>query len=159
MSLTSSNGARTSLTLAPLPGMEAAEPLFAVDPELVVTEPPSLQDGLRAAALLWCTHSTWPTVRAIASCAGVAASSVLWPYGTIDAMRNALVRAERAALVELLADHDGDLAAAVAARVEALAAHDPRLSRLPLLVALAAGVHDPEELAALALGVRSLPAA
>ncbi len=159
MSLTSSNGARSSLALGPLPGTEAAEPLFPVDPELVVTEPPSLQDGLLAAALLWCTHSTWPTVRAIASCAGVAASSVLWPYGTIDAMRNALIRAERAALAELLDDHDGDLATAVAARVEVLAEHDPRLSRLPLLVALAAGVHDPEELAALALGVRSLPAA
>lgn len=159
MSLTSSNGARPSLTLAPLPGMEAAEPLFPVDPELVVADPPSVQEGLRAAALLWCTHSAWPTVRAIAACAGIAASSVLWPYGTIDAMRNALIRAERAALTRLIDEHDGDLPAAVTARVDALVWHDPRLSRLPLVVALAAGVHDPEELTALAGGVRSLPAA
>ena len=159
MSLTSPNGARPSLTLAPLPGMEAAEPLFPVDPEFVVGDPPSLQDALRAAALLWCTHSVWPTVRAIAGCAGIAASTVLWPYGTIEAMRNALVRAERAALRSLVDEHNGDLAAAVAARAEALAAHDPRLSRLPLIAALAAGVHDSEELGALAGGVRSLPAA
>ncbi len=159
MSLTSSNGVRPSLTLASLPGMEAAEPLFPVDPEFVVGDRPSLQDGLRAAALLWCTHSVWPTVRAIAGCAGIAASTVLWPYGTIDAMRNALVRAERAALEGLLDAHDADLAAAVAARVEALVAHDPRLSRLPLIAALAAGVHDPDELAVLAGGVRFLPAA
>lgn len=159
MSLTSSNGARPSPSLALLPGMEATEPLFPVDPELVVGDRPSLQEGLRAAALLWCAHSVWPTVRAIGACAGIAASTVLWPYGTADAMRSALIRAERTALADLLDEHDGDLAAAVASRVDALVAHDPRLSRLPLVVALAAGVHDPEELAVLAGVVRSLPAA
>ncbi|MGK2930389.1 MAG: hypothetical protein ACSLFO_12510 [Acidimicrobiales bacterium] len=51
MSLTSSNGVRPSLTLASLPGMEAAEPLFPVDPEFVVGDRPSLQDGLRAAGV------------------------------------------------------------------------------------------------------------
>lgn len=162
MSLSTPDGIRPSLTLAPLPGFEAdppLPPLFRVDPELVVADPPSLQDGLRAAALLWCAHSAWPTVRAIAACAGISASSVLWPYGTSDGMRQALVRAERAALAALVEEHDGGMAAAVAARVEVLAAHDPRLSKLPLIAALAAGVHDPAELSALARGVRELPAA
>lgn len=160
MSLTTPDGARPSLSLAPLPGLEPDEALFPVDPELVVANNrPSLQKGLRAAALLWCTHSAWPTVRAIASCAGISASTVLWPYGTIDAMRHALVRAERAALTALVERHAGDRAAAVAERVDVLAAHDPRLSKLPLLAALAAGVHDAAELAALAGAVRALPAA
>ena len=70
-----------SATLTPLFDGFAAAPLFPVDPELVVADPPSLQDGLRAAALLWCTHSTWPTARAIAACAGISGSSVMWPYG------------------------------------------------------------------------------
>ena len=159
MSLTNPDGPRPSLSLAPLPGFEAAEPLFPVDPELVVADPPSLQDGLRAAALLWCTHSAWPTVRAIAACAGISGSSVLWPYGTIEAMRNALVQAERTALARLVEEHDGDLSAAAAERADVLAVHDPRLSKLPLIAALAAGVHDPDELAALAREVRQLPAA
>ena len=159
MSLTDPDGSRPSLSLAPLPGFEAAAPLFPVEPELVVADPPSLQDGLRAAALLWCTHSAWPTVRAIAACAGISASSVLWPYGTIDAMRNALVNAERAALARLVEEHDGDLSAAAAERAELLAAHDARLAKLPLIAALAAGVPDADELAALAREVRQLPAA
>ena len=159
MSLTSPDGARPPLSLAPLPGLESEQPLFPVDPELVVGDPPSLQDGLRAAALLWATHSSWPTVRAIAACAGISGSSVLWPYGTIDAMRHALIRAERTALGALVSEHGGDLAAAVAERVDVLAAHDPRLSRLPLIAALAAGVHDSDELATLAREVRQLPAA
>ena len=148
-----------SATLTPLfDGYEAA-PLFPVDPELVVADPPSLQDGLRAAALLWCTHSTWPTVRAIAACAGISGSSVLWPYGSTEQMRLALIRAERAALAALVEDHGGDLPLAVDERTEQFCEHDPRLSKLPLLVALAAGVHDAAELAVLAGAVRSLPAA
>ena len=148
-----------SATLTPLfDGYEAA-PLFPVDPELVVADPPSLQDGLCAAALLWCTHSTWPTVRAIAACAGISGSSVLWPYGSIEQMRLALIRAERAAIATLVEDHGGDLPMAVDERTELLCAHDLRLSKLPLLVALAAGVHDAAELAVLAGAVRSLPAA
>ena len=147
-----------SATLTPLfDGFEAAA-LFPVDPELVVADPPSLQDGLCAAALLWCTHSTWPTVRAIASCAGISASSVLWPYGSIGQMRLALIRAERAALATLVEEH-GDLPLAVDERTEQLCGYDLRLSKLPLLVALAAGVHDATELATLAGAGRSLPAA
>ena len=57
MTLTDHGGSRPSLSLAPLPGLEAGEPLFPIDPELVAAGPPSLQDGLRAAAVLWCTHS------------------------------------------------------------------------------------------------------
>lgn len=159
MSLSNADGTRPSLSLAPLPGLEPAPSLFPVDPELVVGDPPSLQDGLRAAGILWCAHSMWPTVRAIAACAGISASTVLWPYGTSDAMRHALVRAERSALGTLVDEHGGDLAAAVAERVELLAAHDPRLSTLPLIAALAAGVHDSDELAALAREVRQVPAA
>ena len=159
MSLTHHDGSRPSLSLAPLPGLEAGKPLFPVDPELVAAERPSLQDGLRAAAVLWCTHSAWPTVRAIAACAGISASTVLWPYGTIEAMRHALVRSERAALAQLVEAHDGDLAAAVAERVDVLAAHDLRLTTLPLIAALAAGVHDADELAALAREVRQVTAA
>ena len=159
MSITSPDGPRPSLFLAPLPGLEADEPLFPVDPQLVVADPPSLQDGLRAAALLWCVHAAWPTVRAIAACAGISASSVLWPYGTIDAMRRALVHAERAALARLVEEHGGDVAIAADTRAADLATHDPRLTRLPLIAALAAGVHDPEELAALARAVRYVPAA
>lgn len=148
-----------SATLTPLfDGYEAA-PLFPIDPELVVADPPSLQDALCAAALLWSTHSAWPTVRAIAACAGIAASSVLWPYGSIEQMRLALISAERTALATLVEDHGGDLPLAVDARTEQLCAHDVRLSKLPLLVALAAGVHDATELAVLAGAVRSLPAA
>jgi hypothetical protein len=159
MSLSNADGTRPSLSLAPLPGFEPAQALFPVDHGLVVADPPTLQEGLRAAALLWCTHSAWPTVRAIAACAGIGASTVLWPYGSSDAMRHALVRAERSALATLIDEHGGDLATAVAERVDLLAAHDARLSRLPLMVALAAGVHDADELAALAREVRQLPAA
>lgn len=148
-----------SATLTPLfDGFEAA-PLFPVDPELVVADPPSVQDGLCAAALLWATHSTWPTVRAIAACAGIPGSSVLWPYGSIEQMRLALIRAERTALATLVEDHGGDLPLAVDERTEQLCEYDLRLSKLPLLVALAAGVHDATELAVLAGAVRSLPAA
>ncbi len=145
--------------LTPLFDHDEDPPLFPVDPELVVSDPPSLQEVLSAAALLWCTHSQWPTVRAIAACAGVSGSSVLWPFGTSEQMRHALVSAERSALASLVADHDGDLAAAVAERVGQLCGYDVRLSRLPLMVALAAGVHDADELVALAGGVRALPAA
>lgn len=148
-----------SATLTPLFDGYEADPLFPVDPELVVADPPSLQDGLCAAALLWCTHSSWPTVRAIASCAGIAASSVLWPYGSVEQMRLALIRSERAALASLVEDHGGDLPLAVDERTEQLCGHDLRLSKLPLLAALAAGVHDATELAVLAGAVRSLPAA
>jgi len=158
MSLTTSGGARSPLSLAPLPGFEPDEPLFPVDPETVVADPPTLQDALRAAALLWCTHTAWPTVRAIAACAEISASTVLWPFGTIDAMRHALVRAERSALAALVERHAGDLGAAACERADALAAHDVRLTRLPLLSAMAAGVHDADELAALALVVRELAA-
>ncbi len=148
-----------SATLTPLfDGFEAA-PLFPVDPELVVADPPSLQDGLCAAALLWCTHSTWPTVRAIAACAGISGSSALWPYGSTEQMRLALIRAERSALAALVEDHGGDLPLAVDERTEQLCEHDLRLSKLPLLVALAAGVNDAAELAVLAGAVRSLPTA
>ena len=159
MSLSNADGLRPSLSLAPRPGLEPAPPLFPVDRTLVVADPPTLQEGLRAAALLWCTHSAWPTVRAIAACAGISAATVLWPYGTSDAMRHALVRAERSALRALIDEHGGALAAAVAERVELLATHDPRLSTLPLIAALAAGVHDSDELTALAREVRQLPAA
>lgn len=159
MSLTTPGGVRPSLSLAPLPGFEPEPPLFPVDPETVVADPPTLQDALRAAALLWCTHTTWPTVRAIAACAEISASTVLWPFGTIEAMRHALVRAERTALAALVAAHAGDLPAAATERADALAAHDVRLTRLPLLVAIAAGVHDADELSALALVVRELPSA
>ena len=148
-----------SATLTPLFDGCQATPLFPVDPELVVADPPSLQDGLRAAALLWCTHSRWPTVRAIAACAGISASSVLWPYGSIEQMRLALIAAERAALASLVADHGGDLPLAVDERTEHLGGHDPRLTKLPLLAALAAGVHDATELAVLAGAVRSSLAA
>lgn len=148
-----------SATLTPLFDGYHTAPLFPVNPELVVADPPSLQDGLCAAALLWCTHSTWPTVRAIASCAGIAPSSVLWPFGSVEQMRFALICAERAALASLVEDHAGDLPMAVDARTEHLSGHDPRLTKLPLLVALAAGVHDATELAVLAGAVRSLPAA
>ena len=147
-----------SATLTPLfDGYESA-PLFPIDPELVVADPPSLQDGLCAAALLWCTHSTWPTVRAIAACAGISGSSVLWPYGSIEQMRLALIRAERSALATLVEEHAGDLPLAVDERTADLCARDLRLSKLPLLVALAAGVHDAVELTVLAGAVRSLPA-
>lgn len=134
-------------------------PLFPVDPELVVSDPPSLQEVLSAAALLWCTHTQWPTVRAIAACAGVSGSSVLWPFGSSEQMRLVLVSAERAALAGLVADHGGDLAAAADERVSQLCSYDVRLSRLPLVAALAAGVHDGDELATLAGAVRGLPAA
>lgn len=154
------DGIRPSLSLTPLFADEPGPaPLFPVDHELVVGDPPSLQDALCAAALLWCTHTAWPTVRAIAECAGIAASSVLWPYGTVEQMRSALIRAERGALAALLSEHGGDLPAAVDERIDQLARHDPRLSRLPLLAALACGVHDASELAALAGAVRALPAA
>ena len=69
MSVTSPDSPRPSLALAPLPGLEAEEPLFPVDPQAVVADPPSLQEGLCAATLLWSTHSSWPTVRAIAAAA------------------------------------------------------------------------------------------
>lgn len=148
----------TPFPLTPL--FEHDEPdLFPVDPELVVADPPSLQEVLSAAALLWCTHSQWPTVRAVAACAGVSGSSVLWPFGTSEQMRQALIAAERSALAALVTEHGGDLVAAVAERVRQLCSYDPRLSRLPLVAALAAGVHDGAELAALAGAVRSLPAA
>lgn len=148
-----------SATLTPLFDGYGAAPLFPVDPELVVADPPTLQDGLCAAALLWCTHSSWPTVRAIAACAGISGSSVLWPYGSLEQMRLALIRAERAALASLVEDHAGDLPLAVDERIGQLCGYDLRLSKLPLLVALAAGVHDAAELAVLAGAVRSLPAA
>jgi hypothetical protein len=144
--------------LTPLFDVPALPPLFPVEPELVVHDPPSLQDSLTGAALLWCVHLQWPPVRAIAACAGVTSSSVLWPFGTIEQMRQALVRSERAALAALLEEHGGDLSAAVDERVDQLCAHDPRLSTLPLLAALAAGVHDATELACLAGAVRSVPA-
>lgn len=156
MSTSIHDDGRSPFALTPLPGVAAEpEPLFPVDPRLVVAEPPSLQDTLVAAALLWCTHAGWPTVSAIAACAGVSTSSVLWPFGTADQMRQALITAERAALEELTRAHDGDLPAAVDDRVEQLCVADVRLSRLPLIVAIAAGVHDPGELAVLAGAVRS----
>lgn len=105
------------------------------------------------------SSSTWPTVRAIAGCAGISATSVLWPYGSIEQMRLALIRAERAALASLVEDHGGDVPMAVDERTEQLSGYDLRLTKLPLLVALAAGVHDATELAVLAGAVRSLPAA
>lgn len=160
MSTSIHDGDRLSVALTPLPGLAAEPaPLFPVDHRLVVAEPPSLQDTLGAAALLWCTHAAWPTVRAVAACAGVAASSVLWPFGTSEQMRHALIAAERAALDQLVDEHDGDLDAAVSARVEQLCTLDQRLSKLPLVAALAAGVHDAGELAVLAGAVRSVLAA
>ena len=97
-------------------------------------------------------------MRAIAACAGIAASSVLWPYGTVERMRHALINAERTALSTLVGANGGDLSAAVNERVASLAAVDPRLSKLPLLAALAAGMSDSDELALLAGAVRALPA-
>lgn len=160
MSTSIHDGGRPPLALTPFPdfGPEPAA-LFPVDQSIVVSEPASLQDTLAAAALLWCTHAAWPTVRAVAACAGVAASSVLWPFGTSEQMRHALITAERAALEQLVDDHAGDLEAAVRARVEQLCELDPRLSKLPLVAALAAGVHDAHELAVLAGAVRSVLAA
>lgn len=160
MSTSTHDGGVRSLTLAPRPTFAAdATPLFSVDHRLVESEPPSLQNVLGAAALLWCTHAAWPTVRAIAACAGVAASSVLSPFGTSEKVRQALLTAERAALAELVDAHHGDLEAAVEARVDQLCAFDPRLSRLPLVAALAVGVNDAGELAVLASGVRPALAA
>ena len=84
---------------------------------------------------------------------------MLWPYGSIEQMRLALIRAERAALASLVEAHGDDLPLAVDERTEQLCGYDLRLSKLPLLVALAAGVHDATELATLAGAVRALPAA
>lgn len=156
MSVTYPAGDRPALTLA-MPS-DAEEPerdvLFPVDPELVVLSPWCLQAPLRAAALLWCTHFTFPGVSAIGQCADVKPSTILWPYGTIHELRSSLVTAERAALAMLVESHDGDLAAAVEERVAALCEHDERLSKLPLVAALDAGVTDAAELAVLAGAVR-----
>ena len=124
-----------------------SDPLFAIDPSLVGSTPPSLQRVLLAAATLWCRTLTWPTVREISTTAGVAASTSIAAAGSSPQLRELLIESERRTIDQLWLDRaerfdseDAAYASASRSRVQRLAAIEQPLAALPMLTGLALGL-------------------
>lgn len=123
-----------------------SDPLFDIDPTLVVSPPPSLQRVLLAAAVLWCRTLTWPTVREVSTTAAVAASTSIRAAGSSARLRNLLVASELRTIDNLrepwIDEFDTETEAqrmAVLLRVVRLGAIDPALAVLPFMTGYVGG--------------------